>query len=149
MEINVSIRSILSQKPSRIHTIRPDSTVFEAIQSMADKNIGALLVLEGNRLLGVISERDYTRKVALKGRSSKETPVREIIATPPVVATPEDSVEDCMKLMTSHRIRHLPVLQDGQLIGVVSIGDLINWLISAQNHAIQQLETYISGQYPG
>jgi CBS domain-containing protein len=148
MELIGNISAVLGNKPSQVWSIAPDATVFEAIQMMADKNIGALLVMTGGKLTGVISERDYTRKVALKGKSSRETQVREIISTPVVSATPGHTVAECMRLMTHHRVRHLPVLEGEQLVGIVSIGDLVNWIISAQSIAIQQLETYIAG-HPG
>jgi len=112
---------------------------------MAEKNIGALLVIESNRLVGILTERDYTRKVALKGRSSKETAVREILTGNPVHVTPDHTIEDCMRLMTEHRVRHLPVLEANRILGVVSIGDLVNWIITAQSSTIHQLQTYISG----
>ena len=142
------INEILSNKSSQIWSVSPDATVFEAIQLMADKNIGALPVIAGNQLVGVVSERDYTRKVALKGKSSKDTRVLEILATP-VTATPSHTVEECMKLMTTNRVRHLPVLDGEKVVGLVSIGDLVNWIISAQSVTINQLESYISGHYPG
>jgi len=142
-----TISEILGHKGTTIWTISPDATVFEAIQMMADKNVGALLVTEKAKLIGVVSERDYTRKVALKGRSSKELKVREILSLQVIHATPRHSVEECMRLMTEHRVRHLPVLDGDKIAGVVSIGDLVNWIISAQSTAIRQLETYISG-YP-
>ena len=145
MSISATVGTILNQKGHQAYSISPDATVFEAIQLMADKNIGALLVTSEERLLGVISERDYTRKVALKGRSSRETKVREIISSPVVSATPDHSVEECMRLMTSHRVRHLPVLYEEKLVGIVSIGDLVNWTISAQDAAIEQLKSYIAG----
>lgn len=141
------ISEILAHKGSQLFTIPAEATVFEAIQRMADKNVGALLVLEGSRLLGVISERDYTRKVALRGKSSKETKVREITSTPPITASTSNTVEECMRLMTEHRVRHLPVLGQAGIAGVVSIGDLVNWTINAQSAAINQLEGYISGHY--
>jgi CBS domain-containing protein len=142
-----TISDILYHKAGDIWTISPDATVFEAIQLMADKNIGALLVTDRERLVGILSERDYTRKVALRGKSSKECRVREIVSENPITVTPAHTVEHCMRLMTEHRVRHLPVLDGNKLVGVVSIGDLVNWIISAQTTAISQLETYISG-YP-
>jgi CBS domain-containing protein len=148
MRTTGTISEILHNKPLHIFRIAPTATVFEAIQEMADKNIGALLVMDGERLCGVISERDYTRKVALHGKSSRETKVQEILSTV-VAARPDSTVEECMHLMTDHRVRHLPVLVEGRVVGIVSIGDLVNWTISAQSRAISQRESYISGQYPG
>ena len=142
---DATVSELLKHKAPNLWCIGPEATVFEAIQMMADKNIGALLVLSDEKLLGVISERDYTRKVALKGRASRETKVREIISSPVVSATPDHSVEECMRLMTSHRVRHLPVLYGEKLVGIVSIGDLVNWTISAQDAAIEQLKSYIAG----
>ena len=142
------INEILAHKHAELWSISPEATVFLAIELMAEKNIGALPVMSGSKLHGVVSERDYTRKVALKGRSSKETKVSEIIA-PPITATPSHTVEDCMKLMTTHRVRHLPILEGERVIGLVSIGDLVNWIISAQTSTIHQLESYITGHYPG
>jgi len=149
METNATINEILRHKSPQIWSVDPEAMVFEAIQMMSDKNVGALLVMSGNRLIGVISERDYTRKIALKGRSSKETPVREILSTPLISATPCSTVEECMRLMTTHRVRHLPVLDGDSVQGIISIGDLVNWIISAQSLTINQLENYITGQYPG
>ncbi len=148
MNPNATISELLNTKGSNVWTVSPDTMVFDAIQLMADKNIGALLVTEGDRLVGIISERDYTRKVALKGKSSKQTAVREIISGQVIHVEPEHTVEDCMRLMTDHRIRHLPVLEGERILGIVSIGDLVNWIISAQHSTIQQLQAYISG-YPG
>lgn len=142
------INDILTQKGATVWSIPPDAMVFDAIQMMADKNIGALLVTEQGKLVGIISERDYTRKVALKGKSSKKTRVKEILSNQIVQVTPAHTVEECLRLMTDHRIRHLPVLDGAKIIGVVSIGDLVNWIISAQTSTIHQLETYITG-YPG
>lgn len=142
------VNEILAHKTGQLWIVSPDATVFEAIEIMAEKNIGALPVISDDKLLGVISERDYTRKVALKGKSSKETKVREIIA-PPVTATSAHTVEECMKLMTTHRVRHLPILEGERVVGLVSIGDLVNWVISAQSVTIHQLESYITGHYPG
>jgi len=141
------ISEILSLKGTQVWTVSPDTMVFDAIQLMSDKNIGALLVTDHGRLVGIMSERDYTRKIALKGKSSKQTPVREIISGKVVSVNPSHTVEDCMRLMTDHRVRHLPVLCDNNILGIVSIGDLVNWIISAQTTAIHQLQTYITG-YP-
>ena len=142
-----TISEILNHKGATVWTIAPDATVFEAIQLMADKNVGALLVTENEKLFGVLSERDYTRKIALKGKSSKDTKVREILSDRVTHVTPNHSIEDCMRLMTDQRIRHLPVLEGDKIKGVVSIGDLVNWIISAQTTTIRQLESYIKG-YP-
>jgi len=143
-----TISEILHHKGTNVWTIAPDATVFEAIQKMADKNVGALIVTENDKLIGIISERDYTRKVALKGKSSKESKVREILSDRIVQVTPAHKIEECMRLMTEHRVRHLPVIEDEKITGMISIGDLVNWIISAQSTTIRQLETYISG-YPG
>lgn len=141
------IRDILSHKGDTAWIISPEATVFDAIQLMADKNIGALLVTKGDELIGILSERDYTRKVVLKGRASKDTPVREILSGHVIHVSPDHTVDECLKLMTEHRVRHLPVLDNNKIVGVVSIGDLVNWIISAQTSTIHQLETYITG-YP-
>ena len=143
-----TVGSILKHKGSNIWSISPDATVFEAISIMSDKNVGALLVMTGEKLLGIVSERDYTRKVALKGKSSKQTHVREIISSPAIFVTPERTVEECMRIMTEHRVRHLPLLEGEKVVGVISIGDLVNWIISAQSATITQLESYITGGYP-
>jgi len=142
-----TIREILGHKGASTWTISPDATVLDAIQLMADKNIGALLVTKNEKLVGIISERDYTRKVVLKGRSSKDTPVRDVLSGHVVNVTPEHTVDECLRLMTEHRVRHLPVLEGEKIAGVVSIGDLVNWIISAQSSTIHQLQTYITG-YP-
>jgi CBS domain-containing protein len=144
-----TIDDVLQHKSGQLWTIPPDATVFDAIQAMAANNIGALLVMNGPQLVGVVSERDYTRKVAIKGRSSRDTKVREIVSTPVVTTTPHHTVEECMRLMTTNRVRHLPVLVHNEVVGIVSIGDLVNWIISAQSVTITQLESYITGQYPG
>ncbi len=147
MNPNSTISEILNSKGSQVWSIAPDATVFDAIQLMADKNIGALLVTEGERLVGIVTERDYTRKVALKGKVSKQTAVREILSGQIIRVQPDHTVEECMRLMTDHRVRHLPVLEGERIVGLISIGDLVNWIISAQHSTIQQLQTYISG-YP-
>jgi CBS domain-containing protein len=145
MKTNYPISSVLVHKTSALWSIAPEATVFEAIKLMAEKNIGALLVISAGKLAGVITERDYTRKVALQGKTSKETRVREIIPHEVITVTPDDSVEDCMRLMTEHRLRHLPIMEGTNVIGIVSIGDLVNWIISTQNAHIEQMEQYISG----
>ena len=142
-----TIREILNHKGDALWTVPPERTVFEAIELMAEKNIGALLVVKDGKLAGLITERDYTRKVILKGRASKATLVREILSGPAIRVSPEHTVEHCLRLMTEHRVRHLPVLEGEKILGVISIGDLVNWVISAQSSTIHQLETYITG-YP-
>ncbi len=145
MNPNSTISEILSRKGAAAWSISPDATVFEAVQLMADKNVGAVLVTENGRLVGIISERDYTRKVALKGKASKTTAVKEVLSSNVIHVSPAHTVEECLRLMTDHRIRHLPVLEGGNIVGIVSIGDLVNWIISAQHTTISQLQTYITG----
>lgn len=149
MEDIVTIAEILNAKGHEVYAVSPDSTVFEAIGQLAQRNIGALLVMEGDELVGVFSERDYTRKVALQGRHSKETQVREIITGRVVTVRPAATIPECLRLMTEHRIRHLPVLEDERVVGMVSIGDLVNWIMRAQRATIEQLHSYIAGGYPG
>jgi len=148
MEIAGSVGAILAHKGPVVWSIAPDATVFEAIELMADKNVGALPVVENGRLVGIISERDYTRKVILKGKSSKETPVRDIMTLELVTADPGDSVSECMHVMTDKRVRHLPVLEGTKMVGLISIGDLVRRIISAQTATIDNLEKYITGDYP-
>jgi len=145
MKISHPISSILHQKTSALWSVAPQATVFDAIKLMAEKNIGALPVVSGGALAGIFTERDYTRKIALHGKSSKETKVLEIISKEVITVTPDESVEECMRLMTENRVRHLPVVQDQKILGIISIGDLVNWIISAQNAAIEQMEQYIAG----
>jgi len=142
---NSPISTLLHHKTAELWSIAPEATVFEAIKLMAEKNIGSLLVLSGGRLTGVFTERDYTRKIALQGKSSRETRVGEIVSSEVVSVTPHHSIEDCMKLMTEKRVRHLPVLEGEKVVGIISIGDLVNWIISAQSAAIAQMEQYIAG----
>jgi signal-transduction protein with cAMP-binding, CBS, and nucleotidyltransferase domain len=151
MKIPYPVSSVLSQKQSEtLWCVAPETTVFNAIGLMAKHNIGALPVQTADgRLVGIFTERDYTRKVALQGKSSKETRVSEILTKDLVTVTPEDTVEDCMRRMTENRVRHLPVVADGKLTGIVSIGDLVNWIISTQNAAIEQMEQYIAGGAAG
>jgi CBS domain-containing protein len=149
IEFEEPVRSLLRQKGSGVWSISPDATVYEAIEQMSNRHIGALAVLTAGRLAGIVTERDYARKVILKGRQSRETKVREIMSTPVLFVTPEHTVDDCMRLMTSRRIRHLPVLEGENVVGMLSIGDLVGWLISTYEHTIHHLQSYINGSYPG
>jgi len=149
MDVSGTIDAILNQKSREIFTIPPDATVFEAIEMMDNKNVGALLVMDGKKLVGMFSERDYTRKIVLRGKRSRETKVAEIMSTNLTVTHPREPVEKCLRLMTDKRIRHLPVLDGDKVIGVISIGDLVKWVISCQSAAIAHLENYISGGYTG
>jgi CBS domain-containing protein len=149
MDVNGNIGAILSQKSGEIFSISPGATVFQAIEMLDQKNVGALLVMEGNQLVGMFSERDYTRKVVLRGKRSRETTVSEIMSTDLKLTTPQDGVESCLRLMTDKRIRHLPVMQDNKVIGIISIGDLVKCVIATQSAAIAHLESYISGGYTG
>ncbi|MBV8815702.1 MAG: CBS domain-containing protein [Verrucomicrobia bacterium] len=148
MELAGTVSWILAQKSSAVWTVSPDTTVYDAIKMMADKNVGALPVVENDRVLGIVSERDYTRKVILQGRSSKETQVSQIMSTDLIVTHPNESLTECMRVMTDKHVRHLPVIQDGKLSGILSIGDVLKWLISAQTATIEHLEQYIVGAYP-
>lgn len=149
MEINGTVYDILHNKGGQICITSPNDTVYEAIHQMGEKNIGALVVMENDQVIGVLSERDYSRKVVLQGRTSRDTKVGEIIARPAVTVRSKDGIEKCMELMTRNRIRHLPVVDDGQLMGVVSMGDLVNWVMLSQESTIHQLQGYIAGDYPG
>jgi len=145
MKISGTIGMILHHKGTTVWSICPDATVFEAIGILAAKNIGALPVMENGELIGVFSERDYTRKVALEGKSSRNLKVREILSTPVFSVTSQQTIDDGLRLMADKRIRHLPVMENNELIGIISIGDLVNWIISAQTSAISQMEAYIAG----
>ncbi|HEX9046270.1 MAG TPA: CBS domain-containing protein [Verrucomicrobiae bacterium] len=145
MKTYYPISSVLFHKTSVLWSVTPQTTVFDAIKLMADKNIGSVLVMSAGQLVGVITERDYTRKVALLGKNSRETQVSEIMSSDVISVSPDDSVEDCMRLMTEHRVRHLPVVEGTNVVGIVSIGDLVNWVISTQNAHIEQMEQYIAG----
>ena len=140
-----TVKELLQGKPKALCTVNPDTRVFEALKLMAEKDIGALLVVEGAKLAGILSERDYARKVILKGRSSKDTPIRDIMSAPVLTVTPHDTVNHCMKLVTDKRVRHLPVVEGGRVIGVLSIGDLVKAVIDDQAEQLEQLQRYISG----
>ena len=139
--------NILKSKPDQtVHTITPTASVFDAVKLMAEKNIGALLVMEGEKVAGIITERDYARKIVLMARSSKETPVRDVMTSSVMYVRPDQTSEECMVLMTENRLRHLPVMNGDKLIGLISIGDLVKDIISEQKFIIQQLEHYITGE---
>ncbi|MEO7161183.1 MAG: CBS domain-containing protein [Polaromonas sp.] len=142
-----AVADILKSKANpTVHAIGPDDSVFDALQRMADKGIGALLVMEGEAIVGIVTERDYARKIALKGRTSALTRVRDVMTTSVMFVKPNQTSEECMALMTDNRLRHLPVVNDGKLIGLISIGDLVKDIISEQKFVIEQLEHYITGQ---
>ena len=149
MKLVDPIRSLLTNKGGEVWSVSPEASVYAAIEMMAERRVGALLVIEGGRLDGVISERDYARKVILQGKSSKQTQVREIMTSPVISVSPDQTVDECMRIMTNNRIRHLPVVQDEKVIGVLSIGDMVKWIITAQAETISQLHGYIAGAYPG
>jgi len=148
MELSDTIGSVLANKGREVWSVAPDTLVYDAVEMMSDKRVGALLVLSGGTLSGVVSERDYARKVILQGKSSKHTQVKEIMSTPVISVTPDRTVDDCMRIMTERRIRHLPVLENGNVTGVISIGDLVRWIISSHEQTIDQLHSYIAGSYP-
>ena len=149
MDVSGTIDAILGQKGREIFSVSADMTVYEAIELMAQKNVGALVVVENGTLIGLLSERDYTRKITLRGKRSRETQVREIMSTNLTTVTPREPVENCLRMMTEKRIRHLPVVEENTLRGIISIGDLVKWVIASQSAAIAHLESYISGGYSG
>jgi len=143
---DIPVRDLLSQKPNKVWNIQPDATVYRAIELMAEARVGALLVMQGENLLGILSERDYARKVIIVGRSSRSTPVEAIMTKDVIIVGPDTSLQDCMQLMTKHHIRHLPVVQQGQVLGVISIGDVVRETLTQQSHALDELRRYVTGE---
>jgi CBS domain-containing protein len=148
MKVFDPVSFILCKKGTDIWSVPSDATVYTAMQMMADKDVGALLIMDGSQLAGVVSERDYARKVILQGRSSKDTSVRDIATETLITISPDCSVDEAMRLITTNRIRHLPVVAEGTVKGMISIGDLVQWISFAQDQTIEQLEHYIEGKYP-
>jgi len=149
MHFTEKIDTVLEYKGRALFSVAPDVSVFDAVQEMADRDVGALAVLSEDRLLGVFSERDYARKIILLGKASKETRVEEVMSSPATVVTPDNTIDECLRVMTTYRLRHLVVMEGDRAVGMVSIGDLVNRIISAQVEMIDQLHSYISGSYPG
>src|SRR5271170_7547136 len=145
MELTGKISSLIAKKGGQVWSLAPTASVYDAIAMMAEKEVGALPIVDGGKLLGIVSERDYARKVILKGKSSKETAVTEIMSSPVIFVSPQHTVGDCMRIITENRIRHLPVVQNAAVVGLISIGDLVNWIVTEQQETIRHLEAYISG----
>ena len=148
MKLRDHVEVVLKEKGGEVYSISSEATVYEALVMMAQKHIGALIVMDGPKLAGIFSERDYARKVILVGRSSKEMKVSEIMSSPVITVKPETTVDQCMQHMTNRRCRHLPIIEEGKILGVVSLGDLVKWIMTKQDQTIHDLEGYISGDYP-
>jgi CBS domain-containing protein len=149
VKLTDKVGAVLRQKPDEVYSVSAHQTMYEALEKMAKHNVGSLLVMSADKLVGIISERDYARNVVLKGRSSKDTPVGEVMVTPVVFVTPAHTVDECMTIMTDFHVRHLPVMDGEKVLGLVSIGDLVKWIISEHEGTIQHLKNYIAGTYPG
>jgi CBS domain-containing protein len=148
IKLSSGVGSVLDRKGGEVWFVTPDQTVYEAIERMADKGVGALLVISGGKLVGIVSERDYARKVILKGKSSRTTLIEEIMTSPVISVTADQAVEECMGIMTRRRVRHLPIMENEKVLGVVSIGDLVKWVVSEQEETIEDLQNYISAKFP-
>jgi CBS domain-containing protein len=148
MKYSHSIQGVLAAKGTRVLTVAPETRVYNALALMAEQDVGALVVVTDGKPVGMFSERDYARKVILQGKSSKQIEVREIMSVPPRCVTPKNTVDECMSIMTHRRVRHLPVLEGDRMVGIISIGDMVKWIISAHEDTIEQLENYITGKYP-
>jgi CBS domain-containing protein len=149
METIGSAHHILQAKGGPTWTTTPGALVLDALRLMGEKNIGALVVMDHGKVVGMVSERDYSRKIVLLGRTSRDTYVSEILSQPVITVGPDTPISECMRLMTEHRVRHLPVVDDDRLVGIISVGDVVNWVIHSQRETINHLEGYITGQYPG
>jgi CBS domain-containing protein len=149
IQFNEPVSSLLRLKRPAVWSVSPGSTVYQAIEQMAEREIGALVVLEAGRLEGIVTERDYARKVILKGKHSQAISVCEIMTRPVLTIGPEQSIDECLRLMSNRHVRHLPVLEEERVVGMVSMGDLVNWIILSHEQTIQQLQSYIAGDYPG
>ncbi len=147
MEVMGTVGTLLAQKARQVWSIEPDKTVYDAIHYMAEKNVGAVLVAKDGQLMGILTERDYTRKVILQGKQSRQTAIAEIMTTNPLTVTFATGISECMKVMTEKRVRHLPVIEDGKVVAMVSVGDLMKYIMAAQSSTIDQLQSYITGGY--
>jgi CBS domain-containing protein len=145
MEISGKVGTLLHNKSGEVWSLDPSASVYDAIRLMAEKSVGALLVMRDGKLIGIVSERDYARKVVLQGRNSHDTPIADIMSSPVLTVTPAHTIEECMRIVTEQRFRHLPVIDGDRVVGIVSIGDLVNWVLTEQQETIRHLEAWISG----